>query len=228
MKFFELPASDLVESLNTACSRGELSISQRREVVTLIPKADSDPLRLTNWRPITLLNVDYKIASKAIATRTKKVLPQLIHTDQSDFMKNIFIGQNIRLLCDLLEQTELENISGILLQLDFRKAFDTIEWPMIQQVLSIFKFGVSIKRWIETFYCNAESSVINKCFTTRQLKLSRGVRQGCPLSPYLFILSAEIVASKIRQDNSIYGNFIFHKELKIRQFEDDTSSFAAT
>ena len=83
------------------------------------------------------LNVDYKIASKAIATRIKKVLPQLIHTDQTGFMKDRFIGQNIRLLRDLLEQTELENIPGILLQLDFRKAFDTIEKPMIQQVLSI-------------------------------------------------------------------------------------------
>lgn len=88
MKFFELLASNLVKSLNTAYSRGELSISQRRGVVTLIPKADSDTLKLTNWRPITLLNVDYKIASKAIATRIKKVLPQLIHTDQTGFMKD--------------------------------------------------------------------------------------------------------------------------------------------
>ena len=95
-------------------------------VVTLTPKADSGTLKLTDWRPITLLNVDYMIASKGIATRIKKVLPQLIHTDLTGFMKDRFIGKNVRLLCDLLEQTELENIPGILLQLHFRKAFDTI------------------------------------------------------------------------------------------------------
>jgi len=134
-KFFELLASDLVESLNTAYSRGELSISQRWGVVTLIPKADSDTLKLTNWQPITLLNVDNKIASKAIATRIKMVLLQLIHIDQTGFMKDRFIGQNVRLLYDLLEQTELENIPGILLQLDFRKAFDTIKWPIVTRSL---------------------------------------------------------------------------------------------
>jgi len=94
---------------------------------------------------------------------------------------------------------------------------------MIQQVLSIFNFGVSIKRWIETFYCNAESSVINNGFTTRQLKLSQGARQGCPLSPYLFILSGEILTTKIGQDNLICSILIFHKEIKISQFAYGTS-----
>ena len=87
-------------------------------------------------------------------------------------MKDRFIGQNIRLLCDLLEQTKLKDIPGIFLELDFRKAFDTIEWPMIQQVLSIFKFGASVKRRVETFFFNVESFVTNSGFTTRQLKLS--------------------------------------------------------
>ena len=119
---FELLIFDLVESLNTTYSRGELSISQRRGIVTLIPKADFDTLKLTNWRLIALLNVDNKIAFKAIiTTRIKKILPQLIHTDQTGFMEERFIGQNISLLRDLLEQTELKNIPGILLQLDFRK-----------------------------------------------------------------------------------------------------------
>ena len=79
VQFFGLLAPDLLKSLNAAYFHGEMSVSQRRGVITLIPKEDSNLLELTNWRPITLLNVDYKIASKAIASRIKTVLPALIH-----------------------------------------------------------------------------------------------------------------------------------------------------
>ena len=223
VQFFELLAPDMLASLNAAYLHGEMSVSQRRGVITLIPKDDSNLLELSNWRPITLLNVDYKIASKAIASRIKNVLPALIHSDQSSFMKDRFIGQNIRLINDILEQTELQDVPGILLQLDFRKAFDTVEWPVIQQTLSKFNFGDSLKRWVQTFYCNAECSILNNGLNTKQTHLSRGVRQGCPLSPYLFILVAEILASKIRHDKNVQGIELFKKEIKLSQFADDTS-----
>ena len=150
VQFFELLAPDMPASLNAAYLHGKMSVSQRRGVITLIPKDDSNLLELSNWRPITLLNVDYKIASKAIASRIQNVLPALIHSNQSGSMENRFIGQNIRLINDILEQTELQNVPGILLQLDFRKAFDTVEWPVIQQTLSKFNFGDSLKRWVQT------------------------------------------------------------------------------
>ena len=123
---------DLVNSLNTAYNKGELSISQRRGVITLVPKEDSCLSDLSNWRPITLLNLDYKIASKVIAKRIERYLPRLIHSDQTGFVKGRYIGQNIRLINDIMEQTKLQNIPGILLLLDFRKAFDPIEWSFIQ------------------------------------------------------------------------------------------------
>ena len=219
--FFDLLGEDLINCYNAAYKTGEMSISQRRGTITLIPKEDSNLLNLANWRPITLLNLDYKIASKAIAKRIEKVLTLLINPDQTGFIKGRYIGQNVRLLNDILEQTETQNIPGILLQLDFRKAFDTIEWEFIQKTLALFNFGESIQRWISTFYTNLESSVLNNGVCTNSFKLSRGVRQGCPLSPYLFILSVEILACKIRQDKEIEGIRIFKKEIKISQFADD-------
>ena len=76
---------------------------------------------LKNWRPITLLNVDYKVAAKAIAKRIEPLLPKLIHSDQTGFVKGRYIGENIRLLSDLMEQTKRDQTTGILLSLDFRK-----------------------------------------------------------------------------------------------------------
>ena len=134
-----------------------------------------------------------------------------------------YIGQNIRLLTDVLEQTSQQDIPGILLLLDFRNPFDTLEWPFIQEILSAFNFGESIKHWVSTFYAKGESSVLNNGFCTEPFPLSRGVRQGCPLSPLLFILGAEILACKIRQDKNIQGIKIYNHEFKIRQFADDTS-----
>ena len=89
--------------------KGEMSISQRRGVISLLPKEDANLLKLANWRPITLLNVDYKIASKVIATRFEKVLDLLISPHQTDFLKGRYIGQNIRLVTDVVEHATNKN-----------------------------------------------------------------------------------------------------------------------
>ena len=225
--FFELLGNDLIASFNEAQVKGELSISQRRGVITLTPKEDGSLLDLSNWRPITLLNVDFKIAAKAIAKRLEQVLPDLIHPDQTGFVKGRYIGENIRLIADVMEATTTQNLTGVLTSLDLRKAFDSLEWPFIMKTLDCFNFGGDIKRWVYTFYSNIESTVINNGFRTNWFKPSKGVRQACPLSPYLFILSSEILSNKIRQDPNIKGIKIYENEIKLSQFADDTTLFNA-
>ena len=225
--FFDLLGADLISSLNQAFEVGELSISQRRGVITLIPKEDSDLLDLQNWRPITLLNIDYKIASKTLAKRIENVLPKLVHPDQTGFMKGRYIGENIRLICDVMEYTVVEKKGGILVSLDFKKAFDTLEWQFVKKILDLFNFGENVKKWVRIFYANIESAVMNNGFATNWFKPTRGVRQGCPLSPYLFILGAEILANRLRQTGEIKGINLFGNEVKISQFADDTNLFCA-
>ena len=94
---------------------GELSIFQRQGIISLIPKKKKDPLLLKNWSPISLLNTDYKLATKCIATRLEKVLPHLIESDQTGYIKGRFIGENIRLISDIIEQHE--NKEGMILVL---------------------------------------------------------------------------------------------------------------
>ena len=216
--FFELLGNDLIASFNEAYEQGEFSISQRRGIITLIPKEDGSLLDLSNWRPIT---------SKAIAKRIEPTLPNLIHSDQTGFVKGRYIGENIRLINDIMEYTSLQNLPGILTSLDFRKAFDSIEWPFIMKTLDHFNFGSDIKRWIKLFYTNTETAVQNNCFITSWFKPSKGVRQGCPLSPYLFILSAEVLSKRIRQDSNVRGIKVFGKEIKLSQFADYTTLFNA-
>ena len=127
----------------------ENSISQRSGVITLLPKEDSDLLDLQNWRPITLLNIDYKIASKTLAKRIETVLPKLVYSDQTGFMKARYIGENIRLINDVMEYTLSERIGGVLVSLNFKKAFDPLEWQFLKRILELFNFGENEKDGLE-------------------------------------------------------------------------------
>ena len=152
------------------------------------------------------------------------MLPQIIHTDQTGFIKGRYIGENIRLIDDLMEQTKIEKSFGLLLALDFHKAFDTLEWPLLQYMLRMFNFGESLRRWVGIFYNNIESTILNNGLATNWIKPSRAVRQGCTLSPFLFVLSAELMASKIHQfSTNVTGICLSGNEFKLSQFADDTN-----
>ena len=86
---------------------------------------------LENLRPISLLNVDYKIVTKAITKRFEKVLPSIINPDQTGYVKGCYIGENVWLIQDIIEHTNLTGKKGIAIFLDFKKAFDSIEWPYL-------------------------------------------------------------------------------------------------
>ena len=127
-----------------------------------------------------------------------------------------------------MDYTSLQNLPGILTSLEFRKAFDSIEWSFIMKTLDHLKFGTGISwPWVNIFYTNIESAVQNNGFITSWLKPSKGVRQGYPLSPYLFILSTEVLSNKIRQESNVRGIKVFGKEIKLSQFADDTTLFNA-
>ena len=202
----------LLASLNSSLSKGHLSISQRRGLITLIPKKNKPQQFLKNWRPISLLNCDYKTAAKAVATRMKRVLPDIISNDQTGFLKGRSIGENVRLLNSVISYAEQQNVPGMLLFIDFEKAFDTLEWKFLEKTLRFYNFGDSLITWIRLLYTDISSSIIN-----------RGVRQGCPLSPYLFILCVEILGNAIRNCDQIKGICVLDAECKISQYAEDST-----
>ena len=215
----------LLASLNYALQNGKLSTDQKRGIISLLPKKDKDRLYLKNWRPISLLNIDYKILTKILANRILKSLPSLIDDDQTGYLKGRYIGSNIRIIEDIIIYTRKNNISGILLSIDFEKAFDSIRWSFIDKCLEAFNFGPHFRKYITTLYHDITTAVMNNGHMSDWFSLGRGVRQGCPISPYLFILCVEVLARKIRQDPSIKGISICNTEIKLSQLADDTTTF---
>ena len=118
----------VIRSLNYGYDTGELSNTQKQGIITCIPKEGKPRQYLKNWRPISLLNVVYKIASGCIAKRLKSCIHKLISSDQTGFVPGRYIGENTRLVYDLMQYTEENNIPGILLMIDFEKAFDSVSW----------------------------------------------------------------------------------------------------
>jgi len=111
------------ESFNYAFQQGSLSISQRQGIISLIPKKNKNVECLTNWRPASLLNVDYKIATKTIALRLEKILSNIIHPCQTGYVKGRFIGESIRLIADTMDFTKIKKYSRYSCFPRFRKSF---------------------------------------------------------------------------------------------------------
>ena len=117
----------------------------------------------------------------------------------------------------------MEQIPGLSLFVDFEKAFDSIEWSFIEKTLRNFNFGTSLVSWVKLFYTNISSCVLNNGWASDFFSLHRGVRQGCPLSPYLFILGAEILGNAVRRDTEIRGIKLGNSDCKLSQYADDTT-----
>ena len=209
----------------TAFEKGSSSTFQQHGIIICIPKLDEDKRYLKNWRPITLLNVDYKIISATIAARLNTVIPSLISEHQTGFIKGRYMGENTRVIYDIIEHCNKKQIPGLLLMLDFEKAFDTLEWPFLFKVLKSVGFGDNINRWIKLLYNNAKSCVLCNGHMTPFFDVGRGYRQGDPLSAPIFLISVEMLSIAIRENPSIKGLKTGNVTHILKQFADDTQIF---
>jgi hypothetical protein len=130
-------------------------------ILTLVPKKDKDIRQLKNWRPISLLNADYKILAKVLAMRMQTVIPYLINQDQSGCIKNRSTFGNIRSIYDMINYINENNTAGIIAFIDYEKAFDTVNCDFLLDCLKMLKFGENFIKHIKTLYNNIETCVTN-------------------------------------------------------------------
>ena len=195
----------VINSIEYVFNNNKLPITQRLGIINIIPKGDKDKRFLTNWRPLTLLNTLYKLVSGCIAERIKPVLPYIIHPDQKGFVAGRYIGEAVRTTYDILEYAKNKNIAGLLLTVDFEKAYDSISFKFITKCLKFFNFSEDLIRWVSILLRDFKA-VINHCGNISQgFNIGRGCRQGDPIASYLFILCIEILAHKLRSDVNVEG-----------------------
>ena len=139
------------KALNDIFNTEKLSYTQRLSVISLIYKK-GEKENLKNYRPISLTNTDYKIIAFVFARRLQNILSKLINGNQTAYIKGRHIGENARLILDIFEYCETENSSGILLILDFEKAFDSVEWNFLFKTLQKFNIGNTFIKWVNILY----------------------------------------------------------------------------
>ena len=220
--FFEIIGHLLLKVCRSAANKG-LHNTARQGIITLIEKQGNKNLRkLTNWRPLSLINCDGKIYMKMIALRLEKVVPSLIHTDQAGFLKGRAINDNLLDLISMLEYVEKRQTLALLLSFDFEKAFDKVNWKYLDQTLQLFGFGEKIRDMIKFAHKDTSCCTVNGGVSSQHFPVERGLRQGSPLSPILFDLAAEILACALRQNEDIEGIKIGNTiEKKLGQYADD-------
>ena len=201
----------------------KLMITSRQCQITCLPKGDKARESLKNWRPISLLNVTYKLISATLANRLKTVLPKIISKAQTGFLENRFIGESTRLIYDIMAYVEEHDQPGLLMLIDFEKAFDSVSWRFLYKTFDFFNFGSYIQTWIKILNNDITATVQQSGFNSPPFPISRGCRQGDPIASYEFLLCAQILYLLIMQNKEIKGIDINQYEHKLTQFADDTT-----
>ena len=218
----------LFECYKESINNRSLSPSQRIGVLTIIPKPKlpSELVYIKNWRPITLLNVDYKIFTHLIKNRIIRSVPYIISKVQSGFQAGKSTCDNLILMYLALEHfNNHPDEEGLLLQVDFEKAFDTVEHNFLFKTLEFLGFGNYLINLVKVAFFGCMTYANVNGHLSAPIYIGRGLHQGSPLSPILFIIVAQIFTNKLKNNTNIKGIKVSGVDILLSLFADDTDIF---
>lgn len=193
--------------------------------VTVIPKPNKDASMVANYRPISLLNVDLKIYAKILANRLLPLLPNLISLDQVGFIPGREARDNTIKAINIHKWLTSQQQQGFFLSLDAEKAFDRVAWDYMEEVLKKIGIRERMLQFILALYASPTAQVRVNGHLSNAFSMSNGTRQGCPLSPLIFILTLEPLLQRLRANPDIKGVSISGTTYKLSAFADDILLF---
>ena len=207
----------------------EEGAQQRISLITLLHKRDEKD-DLDNWRPISLLCVDYKIVSKVLSMRLKMVLPTIVDEEQTCGILGRSIFENLYVIRDMIQYTNDHGIPAYLISVDFKKAFDSVDHDFLEKTLGAFGFGPIYTSFVMSTLRNSVALAMNGGRFSRSIELMRGVKQGDQESMQLYDLVGEVLAIQIRKNPLIRGIRLPSRaeELKLSLYADDNNNFCST
>ncbi|CAL5361639.1 unnamed protein product [Camellia sinensis] len=208
---------------------GKLAKGVNSSFITLIPKK-KNPLDLSDFRPISLVSSIYKVLAKVLSRRIRQVLPKLIGEVQTAFLSGRCILDGVLIANEVVDWWRKTKKKGIILKLDFEKAYDSVNWEFLLSMMENFGFGDKWVGWIRSCISTSRISVLVNGSPTAEFSPQRGLRQGDPLSPFLFTMVAEglnILLERAKEQGMIRGASVGHQDFIIShlQFADDTIIF---
>ena len=207
---------------------GKLAKGINNTFIALIPKVDSSQ-RLNDFRPISLVGSMYKILAKVLANRLRSVIDSVISDSQSAFSKGRQILDGILVANEIVDEAHKQKKELLLFKVDFEKAYDSIDWGYLQEVMLKMGFPTLWRKWIKECIETTTASVLVNGFPTDEFSMGRGLRQGDPLSLFLFLLAAEgfhVLMSSLSINNLFRGYQVGDSEAVVvshLQFANDTS-----
>jgi len=226
LHFFPMIGNTYVTIMNHCLNSGTLSTSQRLGLITLICKDRDHSDLMKNWRPISLLNLDYKILTKTLTNRLKLVIEDLVSPYQTCGVPGRSIVDSNHLLRSVVDYVNQKGSYCGILSLDQEKAFDRVDHGFLFACLKQYGFGPTFISWIKLLYTNIYSSVIVNRYISEQFPITRSVRQGCSLSPLLYVLVLEPLLRKLTLEPNISGLQVPGSgfDLKYVAFADDINT----
>lgn len=211
----------LLATCNWALEKAVTPPTWKEAIISLIPKEGKDRTECGSYRPISILNVDYRIYTSVMARRMEEFLPTLIHNDQTGFIHMRQTHDNIKRTLHIMDHIRQHKVKAMILSLDAEKAFDSVSWQYLYKVLNKFGFNELAINAIKAIYDNPTAKLKINGHISHPITLERGVRQGCAWSPLLFAIFLEPLAQYIRQNDKISGITINGVEHKIACYADD-------